>query len=594
MIPLLALAAAGLIGWEKWTQSTGDQRAETDDRTADGQVVRAVQLYRLATTCGNEQAAEQLKALVDDWLCMHEEGREKLAKLLAAEGRSYDMLMFLGRILRASGAQAEACSLVEEAYSKEANNARKFAAAAARALLATELDDKIVWLRRADPNNAQIKANLCEARAEKAFQEGKPAEAETQLRRVLDLYAHMPVNTSVLNNDALAHFALYRVTGDRRLLDKAGTMLERAVALAPGDSILLSNAADMLLDAAVRDVIGDAIDLKALLKTGDDSLLRFLYAGQEGKRRLTERMCAHPATVKAIAFLERLLVLSPKDPGVYRRLRTLYAAQQSTDKLRDLAARLEKEEPELSAQQQMARDFFAGKRDELIRQETEAQCDRCAQLVRETGRGRRGITYAVAATELAALQMTLDSVGRPADAGEVVSLAESAHTAAPSDATRRGLEVALLFRARRNLARKDAAFAALVSRTRRSLEAKDHIAVALMHEGEMRQAALADADVQRVLELVRQSLRQFPDDPSKWAWIMLRAADADEAAQLAKVIRDDPSEAVVQAIDGKLAPFSAGIALRTCWSLQVAGKDREGAAILKRCAARGTPMPDFP
>src|SRR5262249_37778125 len=250
---------------------------------------------------------------------------------------------------------------------------RKFAAAATRALLATELDDKIVWLGRSNPNDAQIQANLCEARGEKAFQEGESAEAKTQLRRAFDLYAHMPENAAALNNSALVHFSLYRLTGDRRLLDKAGTMLDRAVALTPSDSILLSNAADTLLDAAVRDVIGDAIDLKTLRKTGDDSLLHFLYADQAGKRRLTERMGAHPATVKATSFLERLLVLSPKDPGVYRRLRTLYAEQRSADKLRDLAARLEKEEPDLSAQEKMARDFFAGKRDELIRQETEAQ-----------------------------------------------------------------------------------------------------------------------------------------------------------------------------------------------------------------------------
>jgi hypothetical protein len=190
--------------------------------------------------------------------------------------------------------------------------------------------------------------------------------------------------------------------------------------------------------------------------------------------------------------------------------------------------------------------------------------------------------------------MTLDKVGKPADAGEVVALVESAHMAAPSDATRRALEVALLFRASRTLAQKDPAFAALVSHTRRSLESKDHIAAALMREGEMRQTVLADADVKRALDLVRESRRQFPDDPSKWAWIMLRAADAEEAARLAKVIRDDPTEAVLRVIDWKLSPFSAGIALRTYWSLQVAGKDQEGAAILKQCAARGTPMPDLP
>ena len=62
LIPLFALVVAGLIGWEKGTQSpdrgTDPKRIEPNDRTADGQVVRAVQLYRLATTNGDGQAVE--------------------------------------------------------------------------------------------------------------------------------------------------------------------------------------------------------------------------------------------------------------------------------------------------------------------------------------------------------------------------------------------------------------------------------------------------------------------------------------------------------------------------------------------------------
>ncbi|HEY7152770.1 MAG TPA: hypothetical protein VH575_02325 [Gemmataceae bacterium] len=598
---LLVLAAAGLVGWEKWTQSpnrdAGYKHAETGDRTDEGQIVRAVQLYRRAAINGDSraiEAAEQLKALLDDWLCAHEEGRGKLAKMLAAEGRGYDILMFVGQMLRESGAQAEARSLIEEAYGKEADNARRFAAAAARAQLAMELDDRIFWLRRASPQDVQVQANLCEAQGEKAFQDGQQAEAATQLRQAIALYARMPVNAAVLNNGALVHMSLYRVTGERPLLEKAQSMMDNAVVLDPRNSILLNNAVDALLDTAVRDVIGNTIDLKMLKKSGDYSLLAYLYADQAGKRLLTERVRTHPAAVKATFFLERLLVLSPKSPGIYHHLRVHYAAQRNADKLRDLMARLEKAEPDLTAQEKTMRDYFAGKKDELIRKELEAPCDRYAKLVKETEPGRRGITYAVAATELATLKMTLDRVGKAANAGEVVALVESAHAAAPSDATRRALEVALLFRASRNLAQKDLAFAALVSRTHRSLESKDHIAAALMREGAMRQTVLADADVKRALELVRDSRRQFPDDPSKWAWVMLRSADAEEAARLAKVIRDDPTEAVLRVIDWKLSPFSAGIALRTCWSLQVAGKDQEGASILKQCAARGTPMPDLP
>jgi hypothetical protein len=75
--------------------------------------------------------------------------------------------------------------------------------------------------------------------------------------------------------------------------------------------------------------------------------------------------------------------------------------------------------------------------------------------------------------------------------------------------------------------------------------------------------------------------------------VVLRAVDAGEAEQLAKVIREDPLESLTQALDLKLSPFNVGTALRGCWSRQVAGKDAEGEAILKQCAARGVPMPEL-
>src|SRR5262249_25489485 len=146
-----------------------------------------------------------------------------------------------------------------------------------------------------------------------------------------------------------------------------------------------------------RDVIDEAIDLKALKHSGDNSLLAYLYADQAGKRRLTERLNAHPATVKAMSFLERLLILAPKNPEVYRTLRSLYEGQRSAAKLRDLTAALEKGQPDLSTEKKLSLDYFAGKQDESIRKEREGQIERYAKLIKEMKPNRRGVTYAVAA-----------------------------------------------------------------------------------------------------------------------------------------------------------------------------------------------------
>lgn len=527
------------------------------------------------------------------WLGKHAEGRKKFDEVLAAEQRSPRMLAGIARLLREVGERTEACSLLEEAYNKEQDKEKKFNIAATRSVFAVELDDKITWLQRANSNEPQVKASLCEARAEKAIEEGKTADAEPLLLEAIQMYAKMPENEAVLNNAALAHLSLYRVNGDRNLLAKAETMLEKAVALAPRNSILIENAADTLLDAAVRDVIGPAIDLTALKKAGDHSLLSFLCDDRESQRRLTERLRTHPAAIKATTFLERLLILAPKNARVYRKLLPLYEDQRNLDKLRDLSARLERGTLDLSTEEKRMREEHAGKRDEKNRKDLQAQLKRYQERMDAASKGQRDITFAVAATDLVGLKWGLAIYGVAVDSDEVVKLAESAYEAAPSFGTRGFLEGALLFRANNNLTRKDPAYAALAAQTRRSFSPSDRIAWVLEHDGNLRSLALADADVQRVLELSWEAHGKAPDVANPWAWAMLRSNE-QQAEKLAKVVCEDKVDNAVRTLNVQLFPFSAHHALRRSWALRAAGKEKEANSILKQCADRGVPMPRLP
>src|SRR5262249_41568873 len=152
---------------------------------------------------------------------------------------------------------------------------------------------------------------------------------------------------------------------------------------------------------------------------------------------------------------------------IFRQLASLYEEGRNLDKLRDLVARLERGTLDFSTEETRTRELHAGKRDEKNRKEAQAQLNLYKERVETMGKGQRGVTYAVAATELAGLKMGLAVYGGEADLDEIVKLAESAYEAAPSYATRGFLEAALLFRAGGRLARKDAAFAELAAKTRR-------------------------------------------------------------------------------------------------------------------------------
>src|SRR5262249_38854972 len=162
------------------------------------------------------------------------------------------------------GATAEARDMTEGAYNTAPDEPKKQRAAAQRALIPEDLDDEITWWQRANPADPHVKASLSTALGNKALSEGKDDEAAGHLREAIDAYARLPVDASTLNNGALAYFSLFAVTGEPEPLQRGSEMLEKAVALHPSDSIVLLNAGGSLLGVGMRDIIGSAIDLKAL------------------------------------------------------------------------------------------------------------------------------------------------------------------------------------------------------------------------------------------------------------------------------------------------------------------------------------------
>lgn len=530
------------------------------------------------------------------WLGKPQEGRKLFDELLTAHNRDAEIVHEVCRKLREVGAHSEARRLAEEAYNKEPAAPKKQELAGLLAVMARDLDEQITWLRRADADNPGARAQLASALGEKAHTEGKDEEAARHLRESLDAYGKMPERSSVLNNAALVSFSLYRVTGDRAALEKGIAMVERAAALDPESTIPLRNAAWAAWQGALREVIGPAIDLKALKEEGDPSLLAYLYQDQAGRDRLAARLREHPGTAKTRALLERLLVLSPKDASSYGLLYSVLSVTRDRAGELALAQRLAGAELDLEETTRRALEAYQGKdRDKRVK-ELLVTRQREEALVKSLRQGQRGegLTFAVAATQLAATLRGLGEEGGAGDPNRVVALAEEAHKAAPSAATHSAVREALLYRANRTLEKQGPAYKQMATRARRSLGASYLVAAALAREGKAREAALKNSDVKRVIAMVREDEDRFPDDPGAWSWAMLRAAHPDEAAKIAAALAKDEAHQARLAVGRKLAPVSASNAMLTYWAAQMAGKEAEGRAALKAVAARGVPLPFDP
>jgi hypothetical protein len=526
------------------------------------------------------------------WLGRPAEGRRLFDEVLKGNQRSPEMLLAVGRVLREVGAVAEARSLMEEAYNKEPEPAKKFAAARQRALLFVDLDDEIAWLQKSNTGSPDVKASLSLAQGQKALDEGKNEEAAKHLRDSIASLGAMPENSATLNNTALAYFSLYRVTGDARDVDRAGQMLDKALALEPGNSILLTNAASSIQEAAVRDLVGKAIDVNALKLGGRLDLFSYLYDDKNGREAFLERVRKHPSILKGLTYFDRLMVLAPKNPAGYAGAAAVYVYVRDAEGLRKLARRLEGADLDLADSIREALDYYAGKRDSKSKREAKAGLIAAEEAWKTAAKqGKKTVTYAVAASRLADKKMDLGQAGLDVNPDEIVTLAEEAYAAAPSSATRSHLIAALLFRASRALARQEPAYAEMVKRANRSAGSSFLIAVALSREGKPFEAARSNKDVQRAIALVKESATKFPDDPSPWWWVLLCRTDPDVAKKIAEGLRKDEISQASLTIGRRLAPVSASAALAEYWARLSAGEEAKALAVLKQCAARGVPLP---
>jgi tetratricopeptide (TPR) repeat protein len=528
------------------------------------------------------------------WLGKREEGKKLFDEVLKDTGRDAESLLHVASLLRTLGAAGESRSLSEEAYNKPGlDAAKRQTAALLRGLTATDLDDTITWLERSDQAEPTAKASLAKARGHKALRDGKDAEAAEQFRAGLAVYAAEPESAGTLNNAGLLCLELYTVTGDREVLDQGVQKLEKAVKMRPDDGILVGNVASAVMGAALREVLADRIDLKKLKAEASLGHFAYLYRDPAGRDEIIRSLKASPRVARARGHFERALVLAPSNAALYYEQRSLLSFLNDTEGLANLARRAEEASPDLSEARKQALEFYQGKTDEKSRKDAAAAVERAERGLKDA-RAVGGTTLAVAATALVQARLGQERLGGPVDGDEVVRLAEEAHKTAPSLATAQTLEVALLARAHKALAEKEPAYAAMAQRARRSVASSYLIAVALWRPGPARTAALANADVKRVLESVRARAAAFPDDPGEWQWAMLLAAYPEDAAKVAAALKTSAANRSDLALDALLSPASATTALRLCWARDSAANVEAKTDVLeplRKCAAEGVPVP---
>jgi hypothetical protein len=564
-----------------------------DPAERKGELERAEKTFLAVRGLAGDQAAYRLSlGQVYYWLGKQAEGRKLFDETLAADNRRYETVMLVARLLRELGAMDEARHLSEEAYGQKGIDDRKrHEAALLRALSPIDHDDALAWLEKSNQSDPEVKAYLAETRGHKAMTEGREDAAAAAFRDAIAVYAAQPESAATLNNGAIAYLGLLRASGELSALDRALAMQQKATELKPGDGILVGNVASLLLSKAAAELAGGRIDYPTLRLQPEVADFDYLYADAAGRAALAQRARGHATIVTARTQLDRALILAPNNAMLYMTYARLLTFLDETKPLGDLGRRAAESRPDLGAARQRLVEHWQGKRDAQRKPEASvatARAERIATAARRSG----GATFAIAVGQLMRARGAEEVLGMPIDTDALVRQAEEAHRLAPSLAAQNNLRTAHLMRASKMLAAKEPEYAKMVERAGRALGSSYLLAAALWRDGPARKAALASADVQRALTLLRESAEAFPVNVDAWTWVMLRALDANAGDRYAATLKNDLLHKERRELDGRFEVAGDPVsALRRCWLLEATGSPGDPRAILQRCAADGGPLP---
>jgi tetratricopeptide (TPR) repeat protein len=516
------------------------------------------------------------------WLGRTADGRAELDALLAKHGRKPDMLVTVSNALRELGARGEARTLAEEAYSTATDDEQRHNAARQCALCKTSAEDEITWLSRCDTANPAVAANLAQARGTEALRRGDHASAIVQLRQAVAAYKALPRSAAALNNAALAAFSLFDCTGERPVLDDALAMMEQAISLQPGDTILQINLSTRLYAGGIMATAGDRIDQVALGMIGDRSLLGYCYDDGAGRAAMVKAFGENPDIRRAQVCLERLRVMCPREPGIWRLDASIAQYTGDVAALTSLRDRLRSADLDLSSAKRRGEEDRVGTHDEQNRvtlAATLVQLRSCFAAAPATA--------AVARCEAAEVEVAAALLGVPTSADALVAQAEAALAMGPSLNARATLIAVLLFRAgeRRLAGMPDRAPGDAL---RRLVGTNRQLVLDLRTDPGLR----VDSDVLRAAGMAKALAEACPANVSLCEWALLDALGDPAAAGVGAHLRDDPVEALGEEIDGILMAYSPAEAVDAYWAARLRGA-ADPAAAVKPWRDRGVTLPDL-
>jgi tetratricopeptide (TPR) repeat protein len=525
------------------------------------------------------------------WLGKSKEGKQLFDELLASRNRAFRVLIQLAETLRSVGETADARALAEEAYKSAKTNKEKFAAASFRALVFKDDDDQIAWLEKADPDAAWVQIEVNAAHGKRELAKGNKTSAANYLRKAIVGYEGQQKSSAMLNNCGLACFDLYEATGNSADEQRGMALMEEAVAMDPGDSILLHNTMFFLIARSVIEVVHDAMLPEVLSQSAGMQTLSHLYKNDEERTKIYQELRQNGAMKKGLAYLDKALLLAPKDIRLYETSRGLNAGFRDLAELKKLQQRFEIAAPDLSEERRETLEWYRGDRDKESVERSQGQIRMLESLAQTPAVSEHLLSSEEVNISLLRARENLWSYGGKVDSQKMLETAADIFAKNPSSAARRAFIDASLFRAIDQVSKQSPEFAALVEQTRRALDPDYLVAFVLERGGPMAGLLGKNENVIKAIAMEKVSLQQFPSWATITQWAFLRNDDPTIAAQVAKVIKDNEVFQLSDRLEYRFNPARASTVLEQYWTQKLLGDEKQAKEIYQAALHDGVPLP---
>jgi tetratricopeptide (TPR) repeat protein len=525
------------------------------------------------------------------WLGKEESGDALFAELLEKYQRSHNVLISLSSTLRDLGAFSKAQEYALEAYQNATELSDKQSYAQSLALLADDNDQKIEWLSKADQSNAYVKGDLLSSKGHKASLDNKNSEALNYYQQAIDVYKKIPESSVQFNNIALIYMSKYRIAFDQKDFDAALQNLDKAVALSPEDSIVLNNAASQHLSNAYTDLLSPFVDFKALEYSPSLSQFGFLYEDQQGKEVFRNQLRKHSSFNKAMSYMEKAMLLAPKNVSILDDLTTVYSFMDDEDALSKLVSRFKNVELDLKAMEIEQQNY----RDQVDKEEKiasiEQQIASMENRARLTNNKKNTVNQTILQSYIYSVKADLYSYGKGYDANALLTATRNNLARRSSARAYSNLESAIVHKLLEQ-ARVDVdGFEEFYTNYHRITSDFGLFCMSLTNNTAFKNMVSTSKLGKEYVSLIIASTNRFPDSPNIFDWKTLKELGHPSADSIAKKLAANNRTEYQDQLIYKRNVNKEYIAYHKMLKQELIGNDAVAKKIYEEAVSAGAIMP---